>query len=726
MASSDAPAVRAELVQLLDGSPDPPASPAPTRSLEPGLVVEAPGRVQGATVGSRADLPWHRDGADDPILVRCWFLATVPGTSDRVTPGFGVEGIAGLSVPQARRQVIWAIGPDAAERPSLAVVLESDGRLSLESSGTPVSTSVESVRPRAWYGLLVAIDQDRLSAVLTTRFGPWDTVGHHERLDRRGMVRMADGPLLMRLASWRTDGPAETFDGKVASPGIAAARLLGDPSALLVEGAPLPTPVLARWDPHLEPGGDRIVDIGPRGHDGWTTNLPTRASTGPFWTARRGTASLTPAHDAVHFHRDDVGDLGWDTTHTLTLPTDLASAVYTIRLEAGDQRMHIPLFVRPMSPSAEVAFLAPTNTYLAYANHRLFVGGDEFTRRVATHPVEASGKETLVLDYPYLGRSTYDLHDDGSGVCLAAWNRPLISFEPEAKDFMTSGPRHFAADLYLVGWLRRSGLAFDVLTDEDLHVEGSDALSPHRVIVTGSHPEYWSRPMVEALQDYLRSGGKLMYMGGNGFYWMTGIAQDRSFIEVRRGQQGTRAWDSEPGESVTASGGELGGLWRTLGLPPQALVGVGMAAQGWGGGRGYRRLPDSFDGRVAEFFEGIEPDEIIGDFGFVMGGAVGDEVDRMDHALGTPPHALRLATSQTLPDQYQLVVEEVRNMIPAFGGTQCDLVRADMVWFDLPGGGEVFSVGSMSWAAALGWRAGRNNVDRLSTNVLRTFLARTP
>jgi N,N-dimethylformamidase len=250
-----------------------------------------------------------------------------------------------------------------------------------------------------------------------------------------------------------------------------------------------------------------------------------------------------------------------------------------------------------------------------------------------------------------------------------------------------------------------------------------DALRSYRVVVTGSHPEYWTRRMMDALQQYLRSGGKLMYLGGNGFYWMTSIGPDRSYIEVRRGHQGTRAWDSDPGETVHASTGELGGLWRNLGICPQSIVGVGMAAQGWGGGRGYRRLEDSFDPRVESLVDGIAPDELIGNFGFVMCGAVGDEVDRMDRALGTPPHALHLATSQTLPDEYQLVVEEVRNMTPGFGGTKCDAVRSDMVWFDLPGGGQVFSVGSVSWAAALGWHEGHNNVDRLSTNVLRAFVA---
>jgi N,N-dimethylformamidase len=271
----------------------------------------------------------------------------------------------------------------------------------------------------------------------------------------------------------------------------------------------MPTPVLASWDPHVEPGGERIVDTGPHGHHGRTVNMPTRASTGPFWTASRGVASLTPAHDAVHFHSDDVGDLGWEATHALALPGDLPSAVYAIRLEAGEQRMHIPIYVRPTSPQADVAFLAPTNTYLAYANHRLFLGGDEFTKLAATHPVVPSGSETLVLQYPYLGRSTYDLHDDGSGVCLATWKRPLISFEPEARDFIAAGPRHFPADLYIIGWLGRCARDFDVLTDEALHMEGSDALVPYRVIVTGSHPEYWSRPMIEGLQHYAGSRGRV-------------------------------------------------------------------------------------------------------------------------------------------------------------------------------------------------------------------------
>ena len=40
--------------------------------------------------------------------------------------------------------------------------------------------------------------------------------------------------------------------------------------------------------------------------------------------------------------------------------------------------------------------------------------------------------------------------------------------------------------------------------------------------------------MVDGLQDYLMTRGKVMYLGGNGFFWITGLTDDLSTIEVRR------------------------------------------------------------------------------------------------------------------------------------------------------------------------------------------------
>jgi N,N-dimethylformamidase len=297
---------------------------------------------------------------------------------------------------------------------------------------------------------------------------------------------------------------------------------------------------------------------------------------------------------------------------------------------------------------------------------------------------------------------------------------------PKLRYWILDASRHFPADLYLIDWLETKGFVYDVATDHDLHAEGRELLSRYRVVLTGSHPEYWTAPMLDALEGYLDGGGRLMYLGGNGFYWVTGIDPERPHLfEVRRGHAGVRAWESRPGETYLASTGEPGGLWRYRGRAPNRLVGVGFTAQGWDlKTPGYARLPESFAERARFIFEGVAPDEIIGDFGLVMNGAAGDEIDRVDRDLGTPPHALRLATSQGRhSDYYMLAVEEIPIPTNRVHGRDNPLIRADMVYFETPNGGAVFSVGSMSWSGSLSHNRYDNNVSRVTENVLRRFLS---
>jgi N,N-dimethylformamidase len=229
--------------------------------------------------------------------------------------------------------------------------------------------------------------------------------------------------------------------------------------------------------------------------------------------------------------------------------------------------------------------------------------------------------------------------------------------------------------------------------------------------------------MLDALEAYLGGGGRLMYLGGNGFYWVTAIDPARPhLIEVRRGINGTRTWTSHPGEIFLSLTGEPGGLWRYRGRTPNALSGVGFAAEGWGGAAGYRRLPDGHDPRAAFVFAGIGDDEVIGDFGYVMNGASGDEIDRWDPDFGTPPETLRLATSEGRhTDYYQLVIEDSRMTFPGRGGTEDPRVRADLTLTESPAGGAVFSVGSINWIGSLMTNAADNNVSRVTENVLRRF-----
>jgi N,N-dimethylformamidase len=45
-----------------------------------------------------------------------------------------------------------------------------------------------------------------------------------------------------------------------------------------------------------------------------------------------------------------------------------------------------------------------------------------------------------------------------------------------------------------------------------------------------------------------------------------------------------------------------------------------------------------------------------------------------------------------------------------------------MTFFETPGGGAVFSVGSIAWSASLSHNDYMNNVSRLTENVIRRFL----
>ena len=335
-------------------------------------------------------------------------------------------------------------------------------------------------------------------------------------------------------------------------------------------------------------------------------------------------------------------------------------------------------------------------------------------------------EDVFLQEHPEYGLSFYDTHSDGSGVCHSSRLRPILNMRPGYTNAWIgeggSAPWQFNADLHIVDWLDAIGEAVDVITDEDLHAEGLGLLSRYRVVLTGTHPEYHSTAMLDAIEAWLRRGGRLMYLGGNGFYWRIAFHREtQGVIELRRAEDGIRDWQAEPGEYYHAFSGEYGGLWRRLGRPPQALVGVGMAVQGFDVCGHFERTPESRDPRVAFVFEGVEG-EIIGDFGVVGGGCAGLELDRHDEALGSPPGCIVLARSANLTPLYFPGPEEVDNVTADLAAPLNARARGDMVFFSNPAGGAVFSASSIAWAGSLGWNGHDNPVSRITANVLRRFL----
>lgn len=218
-----------------------------------------------------------------------------------------------------------------------------------------------------------------------------------------------------------------------------------------------------------------------------------------------------------------------------------------------------------------------------------------------------------------------------------------------------------------------------------------------------------------------------MYLGGNGWYWKIAFHKMLpGVIEVRRAESGLRAWESRPGEYYHSFDGEYGGLWRRQGHAPQEALGVGFSAQGFDVSSYYVRTEQSKDPRVRFMFEGIEGTEKIGNFGLTGGGAAGLELDRADFSLGTPLHALVVASSCGHTDTYTVVPEEILINTATYTGTQSNLVRSDLTFFETPWGGAVFSVGSIAWAGSLSHNRYDNNISRLTKNVLLRFRDSTP
>jgi N,N-dimethylformamidase len=171
--------------------------------------------------------------------------------------------------------------------------------------------------------------------------------------------------------------------------------------------------------------------------------------------------------------------------------------------------------------------------------------------------------------------------------------------------------------------------------------------------------------------------------------------------------------------------GEYGGMWRRAGRTPNELVGIGFTASGFDISSYYRRTPESADPRAKFIFEGVEGEK-IGDFGLAGGGAAGQEIDRYDRRLGSPPHALVVARSEDHTEEMMIGKEDMPATNYIIGGTENPLVRADMTFFETPNGGAVFSTGSITWAASLPHNGFSNNVSRITENVFRRFVDPTP
>jgi N,N-dimethylformamidase len=531
---------------------------------------------------------------------------------------------------------------------------------------------------------------------------------------------------------------ADVFNGKIDRPRVAQ-RVLSDEEITRSVFDPQHVPgIIASWafEANLTSAGVKdithVIDSSVNRIHGTTRNMPVRAMTGHNWDGSEYCyRHAVDQYGAIHFHDDDISDCMWEPTVSWTVPDHVQSGVYALRVfamvEDVREEDYLVFFVRnsPGVRRSKILYVAPTASYLAYANDQ-FAADAPFVEALAGAVPHMGEMDLARHQHREFGMSCYDVHSDGSGVCYSTWLRPILTVRPKYRHSMTN-VWQFNADMHLIDWFDRMGYPVDVITDHDLHREGHSALDGYKLVVTGTHPEYYSGGMLDALQSFVEhDGGRIMYLGGNGFYWVTAFhPDDPRIIEVRRAH-GTEAWSGEPGQQYMSFTGEFGGLWRHRGRAPQKLVGTGFIAQGMDRSSYYRRNPDSFDPEAQWIMEGVGDDEKIGDFGLEQGGAAGLELDWYDPNLGSPAWAHVVASSEGHSRLMLEVRENGSLTVPYMGGDLDANVRADIVYFKTASDGAVFSTSSIAWCGALSHNNYDNNVSRIMRNVVERFTSDKP
>jgi N,N-dimethylformamidase len=702
VSSQAAGAYRASLARVTHADPNPAGPGVKIEDLAHRFAIECPSRVQPLDLGSyaRVDaaaalrltgpltiavLVWPTRAAGEQCVISRWDEAAGAGWALSI-------GLAGVTA-----------------------------RIGM-AGGTPLVLSTgRSISLRRWHRIWLVIDTD--ASILRVGHGTMADEGHEEASTSLPSAARLDTAVPLLIGGRLAPEAREHLNGKIEDPFVLATAVAA-PETLVFDPLLPPAGLVAGWDFSRGIDGLDVVDVGPHRLGGRLVNLPTRAVTGARWTGQEMCWRHAPReYAAIHFHDDDLYDAGWATDFEFTVPDDLESGAYIMRLAAEGHVDELPFYVRPPHgrPTADVLFIASTYTYQAYANHARGNTDAAFRKRMElwnAYPHNAD-------DHPDYGRSTYNRHRDGSGICYSSRLRPVLTMRPRYLTFHDergSGLRHYSADTHLLDWLNAQGIRYDVVTDEDVDAEGAALLAPYATVLTGSHPEYHTGRTLDAHAGYLEGGGRLIYLGGNGFYWRIATSPTLpGVIEVRRAEGGIRAWDAQVGEYYHALDGAYGGLWRRNGRPPQQIVGVGFSAQGLFEGSYYGRQPGAADPRAAWIFAGVD-DTVIGDFGLSGGGAAGFELDRADTALGTPEGAIVVASSEGHGPSFVVVPEELLSHISTVSGERpARLLRADMTYAELPYGGAIFAVGSITFCGSLSHNNYDNNVSRILKNVLDRF-----
>jgi lysophospholipase L1-like esterase len=321
------------------------------------------------------------------------------------------------------------------------------------------------------------------------------------------------------------------------------------------------------------------------------------------------------------------------------------------------------------------------------------------------------GKETKML--LQLSTNTYNAYTNWGGYSLYAYNGRhkvqgrRVSFDrPQSSQFNNW-------ELPFVQWAEREGYKFDFAINSDLEFH-PEMLKHYKLVLSVGHDEYWSAPMRDNLEKFIKGGGNVAFFSGNTCCWQV-RSEDKGRALV--------CWKQDFRDDPVFSTGDhrlLTSLWshHLVKRPENQLTGVGFL---WGG---YRKSHGQFMNDKAEFtvhrpdhwlFEGtnLKKGDVFGDKDTIVGYECdGCELDWKDGLPvptfrdGTPKSFTVLATcpARWHPDDCEWYERWQKGR------------TGNAVLGSYTNGGTVVTTGTTDWAHGL--RGKDAAVVRITKNVL--------
>jgi N,N-dimethylformamidase len=588
----------------------------------------------------------------------------------------------------------------------------------------------EPVNAWDWAYVMAVYDAKagRLTVYLDERpYAPGDNViARSLQASADGATAVQEGPL--RIAAARggagaaaseREKPVDGFNGRIQDVRVFSVALKDDDLDAIASETLAPDlagSVVADWDFGRGIDTLQVDDISGNDQHGTVVNLAERGVRGRFWNGSTIRWADDPdQYDAITFHADDLYDAEWETAFSYEIPEDLPSGIYAARLKHGDFVEYITFFVAAPKgrPRAGLAVWLSDYNYLAYSNITLVATA---RKNYPGHNFNNSDIQFFLENLEYGTGGVYNMHVDGLYFSYGSRLRPDLHVKPNGLIIY-----NFSQDTHITAFLEHEGIPYDVITDELVDKEGLALLEQYRAIISATHPEYPTSAMVDHVADFTANGGRFIYGGGNGWFWSTdghpvlpGVMESRNFHDIA---------------DRYLTSGERGGLLIETGRSTGPVFGNEMAGMVFNGSSPYRKLEDADDPRAAWMFEGTSEGAVFGDYGLdrVHGGAAGFEIDKYNPANGVPRHALHLATSEPLRPKIEDVKIGVLPLTILYHPSSGDVhAQADLVYFETPNGGAMFSTGSINWFSSTLENNFDNDVATISRNVIRRFLEAAP